>query len=55
MMRKTIIDMFSEIIKKTTPKQILGNNNVVKKILKKLNRAHFAYLVTSLFRTSYVG
>ena len=43
----------SEIIKKTTPKQILRNNNVVKNIIKKLNRAHFAYLVTSLFRTGY--
>lgn len=43
----------SEIIKKTTPKQILRNNNVVKNIIKKLNWAHFAYLVTSLFRTGY--
>lgn len=52
-MRKTKFVMLSEIIKKTTPKQILRNNNVVKNIIKKLNWAHFAYLVTSLFRTGY--
>ena len=45
--------MISEITKNTTLKQILVANNVVKKIIKNLNWALFAHLITLLFHNSY--
>ena len=49
MMRKTKFVIVERNYKKNDTK----TNNVVKNIIKKLNWAHFAYLVTSLFRTGY--